>query len=44
MPIANDSDLAIGLCNDKRLFSPLPDRLAPKRPFAQTPDLSIFSA
>ena len=29
MPVASDRGLAIGLCNDKRLFSPLPGRLAP---------------
>jgi hypothetical protein len=44
MPVASDRDLAIGLCNDKRLFSPLAGRLVPKRPFAQDPDLSAFSA
>jgi hypothetical protein len=44
MPVANDRGPASGLCNDKRLFSPLAGRLVPKRPFAQRFDLSTFSA
>jgi len=44
MPVAEDGGLATGLCNDKRLSLPLASRLVPKRPFAQAPDLSAFSA
>jgi len=36
MPVANHRGLAIELCNEKRLFSPLAGRLVPKRSVCAT--------